>query len=624
MKKRLAIVISLLIATIILIGVALEAQTSRIPAPRKIEGTVINKRPVNWDKGKMGGDLLLAVFNAEPATFNASQSSETSSSIYIDRFLIRLFELDEDRGYWRVFPGDYAKGTEIEGPKGKMKAGYDMKVDGEKQILTIYLSKEVYYNDGTRMKADDWVYFWNEIMCDENIGHPSYNSTLVRMVSGDEKQIKAEKIDDFTFKMVYPRVLGEPELQAVYQAMPKHIVEPIKKAKGAEGITQLWGISTPAKELIGNGPWILKKYDLSNQSAEFAKNPKFFLKDEWNNRVPYLNRVLYTNAADFNTQLLKFKNKESDYLPVQSKDFKTIMEDSQKLGYDVWNGGPTSSIDFLLFNQNPESVALKGKPCYKWFSKKEFRQAMNYLVDRESLVQKVLNGLGEPDVSYFTKSSPYFDPAAQFDSEYNPEKAEKLLEKINIRDRDGNGIKEDNDGNEIKFIFMTNAGNTRRETTINLLAQDWKAYGIHATPSPMEFNVLIERLDNAPYDWQAMIMGLTGGLFPFEGENVYKSNGNLHMWYPYQDKPATDWEKKVDDLFDKAKFEPDFAKRRQYVTQMFQTMYDNYPMMPLIRRYSFLAAYKKLGNVNWDPWMSETGYDDAVGGEQNIRLYNKN
>jgi peptide/nickel transport system substrate-binding protein len=602
--------IFILIAVLIVFAVAatvITAQESNIPKPRNIEGTVITERPIVYEKGSYGGTMTAADYAGDPKTFNGTQANETSSTDLINRFHIYLVDFNDDTGEWFVIPGDESKGSA--GP------GYDMEVtDDGKQILTFYLRKDIYWTDGARMTADDWVYYWNTIECNEDIYTPGYPGTWVTLEDGSEEQIKAEKVNRYTFRFVYPRIIGEPELQASFQPMPKHIIQPEFEDRGAEGIAQLWGLDTPVENIVGNGPWVLTKYEQGSTTV-FERNERYFEKDEWNNRLPYLDKWVNKITADLNATLNLFKGKEVDFYGVDNKNFKQIVEDAEAEGYTVYNGGPATGFSFMSFNQNPDSELLKGTPKLGWFTNRDFREAMSLLIDREAIITQVYDGLAEPDTTYFHKASHYFDSNVQFTADYNVKKAQSLLEGIGIRDRNGDGIAEDADGNNIEFEITTNSGNTTRENIISIVSNEWNTYGISATPSPIDFNVLVGKLLDS-FDWECVMISLTGGQFPLTGENVYPHTGNLHMWNPKQDmdNPASEWEKQVTDLFYQAKYEPDFETRKYLLNEMFSIMYEQYPFIPLVRQYSFLAIYDEWKNVKWDVW-------NGLGGSNNKRLF---
>lgn len=580
-----------------------ETKESNVPRPEAIEGTVINERPILYKEGVPGGRYVISMMG-DFKTWNDSQSSDTSSSNMISRMQISVFDLDYDTGKWYVQLGDRTKGSYGE--------GYDMNVndDGTMEIV-IYLRDDIYWTDGTRLTADDFVYYWNDITRNEDVGSQAYGGTFLE-VDGEEKPIVAEKVDKFTYKFVYPTTMGDPELPISGGCMPKHILKPIMDSEGPDGVRQMWGIDTPLSEIIGYGPWVPENYS-QGESMTFKKNDRYFLKDEWNNNLPYLDQIVYLSVSDMNSSVLKFKNQELDMVSFPNSSFKDMVEGAEAGGYSVWNGGPAAGTLFVTFNQNPNSEKMKGTAKLRWFQDKRFRQAMNYLIDKESLIDKVLNGLGEPDKGFLHPASKYFNPDIQFPNEYNPDKALALLEEMGIRDRNGDSILEDEDNNNIEFELVTNTGNNQREKTMSIISANWNAYGVKSIPITIEFNVLVDQLLNN-YNWESMVMALSGGVWPTSGQNVWLSSADLHFWHPRQEEPATEWEAEVDRIFNTARNEPDLIKRKALWDQMYTILYDQLPQINLFRQYSFLAIYDKWENVNWDIFA-------GVGGNNTQRLF---
>ncbi len=578
---------------------------SLVSKPKHIENTIINNRPTQYQIGSNGGTFVLGDYNGDPKTFNIIVATEDVSLSIIKRFQISLMEYNEDTGEWFVFPGDHAKGD------GK---GYtlDMTDDG-KEIMTIYLRDDVFWTDGVKMNADDWVWFWNNIYTDQYISPGGHERTTIVMKDGSKEKITAEYINQFEFRLIFPRPLGEPEIFADFSPMPKHILEPIYEEKTQEDLFTLWSIDTPLTEIVGNGPWILTKY-LPNEALIFESNPKFFLKDMEGNNLPYLDKLIIISVLDQNTLNIKFVGGDLDTYQIQNSDFKQMVEGSEVGGYRLLNGGVSPDTEFVVFNQNRKSKRMKDNPVIEWFSKKEFRQAMSYLIDRKTIINQIHMGLAEPDSTYFSKSSPYFDPDIQVDDSYDPDRALTLLQSIGIRDRDGNGILEDDDENEIHFELNTNSGNKEREKTINSIVNSWKTYGINAFPSSIEFNVLVTRLTSS-YDWDSVLISLENGLFPFN-DNIYLSSGNLHIWNPKKTIPTTEWESRVDNLYLLAKYQPNFDIRKDLINDMFSILYDQLPMIPLVSKNIFRVVKNVWGNVNWDIW-------SEIGGYNNIRLFMK-
>ncbi len=579
---------------------------SLITDPIHVDSTVTNVRPTAYENGFTGGMLTLGDYSTDPKTFNIIVATEEVSLDIIRRFQISLMEYNEDTGEWFVFPGDHTK--------GKTGKGYSIETtESGQQIMTIYLRDDVLWTDGVLMKSDDWVWFWNNIYTDKYISPGGYEQSKVLMENGDERVIRAERISDFEFRFIFPRPVGESELFVDFSPMPKHILEPIYEKGTQEDLFTLWSVDTPLFKIVGNGPWVLSEYQ-RNEYLVFEANRQFFLKDDVGTPLPYLNRLKILSVLDQNTLYLKFMGGEVDSYLIQNADFKQIVENAEQSEYTVLNGGVSSGSEFIILNQNRKAKRMKDNPVIEWFSKKEFRKALSLLIDRETIVKQIHQGLAQPDSAYLDTASPYFDAGTQFDNSYDPERALKLLESIGIRDRNGDGILEDEDENKIRFELNTNSGNLEREKTINTIVSGWKTFGVRAFPSSIEFNLLVTRLTSS-YDWDAVLISLESGLFPFN-DNFYLSSGNIHVWNPRKEEPVTDWESDIDDLYRAAKYESDIELRKELINEMFSILYDQSPMIPLVKKNLFRVIKNDYGNVNWDRW-------SELGGRNSMRIFKR-
>ena len=71
-----------------------------------------------------------------------------------------------------------------------------------------------------------------------------------------------------------------------------------------------------------------------------------------------------------------------------------------------------------------------------------------------------------------------------------------MLKEIGIEKRNGDDFLTDADGNKIEFVLNTNTGNGQRQKMCLLIASDLEKLGMHVIFQPIEFNTLIDRLDN--------------------------------------------------------------------------------------------------------------------------------
>jgi peptide/nickel transport system substrate-binding protein len=106
-----------------------------------------------------------------------------------------------------------------------------------------------------------------------------------------------------------------------------------------------------------------------------------------------------------------------------------------------------------------------------------------------------------------------------------------------------------------------------------------------------------------------MIIGLSGSnIFPSQGSNVWPSSGNLHMWYPQQEEPATDWEARIDYLYNEGNYTIDKAKAKIIWDEYQEIILEQCPVISLIRSRGFWALRNR-----WD--FSNVYYDNINGAE---------
>ncbi|MCS7284291.1 MAG: ABC transporter substrate-binding protein, partial [Hydrogenobacter thermophilus] len=150
--------------------------------------------------------------------------------------------------------------------------------------------------------------------------------------------------------------------------------------------------------------------------------------------------------------------------------------------------------------------------------------------------------------------------------------------------------------------LLTNAGNKERETIGNIIKEDLEKIGVKVIFRPIDFNTLVSKISSPPYDWEAVIIGLTGSLDPYFGRNVWHSSGTLHMWNPRQETPQTPWERQVDELFDEGARELNPEKRVEIYKRAFLIITQEQPMIFIATPKSMLAVYPKFGNFFPTVW----------------------
>ena len=524
--------------------------------------------------GKYGGTLVLAT-TSDPKSFNAIVAKESSTTSVTDL----IFEgLTQTNGITlKVEP--------------KLAERWEVSSDG--LVWTFHLRKDVVWSDGYLFSADDVVFTFNDLIYNEKIPASARDIFTV-----DGKIFKVEKIDDHMVQFTLP-VRFAPFLRGMSQEiLPKHKLE---KAVIEGKFAFTWGIDTPPQEIIGTGAFKLKEY-VPGQRVVFEQNSKYWRKSSAEESLPFISKIVYLIVQNQDTVLLKFMEGEVDYCSLRGMDFPMLKPEEQKYNFMIYDVGPDFGSNFIVFNQN-SGVNLKTQQSFvepfklAWFTNLEFRRAIAHSIDKEKIVQILMNGLGYPQDSAMSPSSGFFYNPDAIKYKYDLAKAKEILRKAGFRDKNADGYLEDKSGHTIEFNLYTNSGSTERMQIASIIRHDLEKIGMKVNFLPLEFNNLVGKL-TATYDWDSIILGLTGGIEPHFGKNVWASDGQLHMWNPRQKSPQTAWETRVDDIFNAGVQELDEQKRKTLYDEWQVIISRELPVIHTVLGASLFAIRNKFENLH--------------------------
>ncbi len=520
--------------------------------------------------GVYGGTLYTAT-SSDPKTFNLVLANETSSTEAVGELFEGLTDVD----------------LKTLKPRGALSKSWEFREGGLRWIF--HLREKVFWFDGKPFTADDVVFTFNRIYFNPKIPNSTKDSFMVR---GELPKVR--KIDTMTVEFILPLPFAPLLYSLSAPIFPKHVVEEaVERGKFME----FWTVSTPPEKLIGTGPYRLVKY-LPGQYLIYERNRRYWKFDDWNKRLPYIEKKVKAILPDQNTQLLRFKAGELDFYGVRGDDYPELKKGEEKGNYTIYNLGPSLTADFICFNQKRGTI-----PDWKLklFRNRLFRWAISHSVDRKGIILTVYNGLGYPVYAPVTPANKlYWDPNyPKFP--YNLKKAKQLLEAIGLKDRNGDGWLETPDGHRVEFNLLTNSNNPARVQIGAILKYDLKRIGIKVNFQPLDFNNLVEKLLHT-HDFDAVIIGLTGSIDPNGGKNVWMSSGELHMWNPNQKKPETEWEAEVDRLFEEAATTLDFKKRVELYKKAYYIITYQQPLIYIAAPLVLEAARNRVKNYYPTVW----------------------
>jgi peptide/nickel transport system substrate-binding protein len=353
---------------------------------------------------------------------------------------------------------------------------------------------------------------------------------------------------------------------------------------------------------VTSGAFRLKEY-LAAQRIVFVKNPDYYIINTKKQKLPYLDKVVYLIVGDLNNEILKFEAKEIDVISLRGSNVARYKEIEKNSDYKIYNIGADTGTMFVILNlnkrKNPEGQYYVTPEKQFWFNDLNFRKAIDYALDRKNMVQNVANGLGEPLFTAESLNSIFLNKNIKGHNQ-DIKKAQELLKDSGFY-VGKNGKLFDKFNNRVEFDLYTNAGNTEREALGVMVKQDLETLGMRVNFKPIEFNSLVNKMTTT-LDWDMIIMGLTGSpLEPHGGKNVWFSDGSLHIFNQRTGKEKQDdrfeFEKQLDDIFEKGALEIDFAKRKALYDKYQQIVYDEKPVIYIYSPIRVIAIRKKFKNI---------------------------
>lgn len=545
---------------------------------------------------KQGGTLIRSIIGSNPKTFNPWTATDTES---------REMSGHMFRGLTSI---DYYSGEVIPDMAAEVTAAPD------NLTYTIRLRKGLKWSDGKPITAEDVAFTWNTIIA-KGYGNSSFRD----IVSIDGKPPVVTVVDELTNKFVtakpfvpFTRLLAVP-------VAPKHVMEKIIRSKdGRKKFDNLWSQDVDPHSLVTSGPFVLERY-VPGERVEFKRSTGFYMIDPGGQRLPKLDRLIYTFVSDVTVNRMKFEQKDIDITQIRPRDAVKFLKEQQKGNFKLYNLGQAYGSYFLTFNLNrrldPATQKSYVDPIKsKWFNDTNFRQAINHALNREQMVANYFKGIGFSAFWSLPPASPFFNKDL-------PEFKQDLAYAINLLSQAGfkkqeDGYLYDSDGNKVEFDILATAGGTMNEAIAGMVTDDLKKLGIKVNYQQLEFNALVDRVNNK-LDWQAMLFGLSGDpLEPNDTGNVFRSDGRLHLFDQrlpnnagiISVNDARPWEKRLDEIFNQGVSEFDKEKRRALYNEFQKIIYDECPLIYLVNPMVIIAARNTIGNFEPTPLsQAETG-----------------
>ena len=482
-----------------------------------------------------GPKVLKLNLHSEPPTADPGIAEDTTSSTIITATFEGLTRVGKDNKVHEA-----------------AAESYTVSEDGKKYTFKIRDNK---WSNGDAVTAKDFEFAWKRALDPKTASNYAYQLYYVKGAeaynkgTGKVEDVGVKAVDDKTLEVE----LNNPtpfflELVAFKTYFPVN-------QKVVEG-NEKWAMD--AKTIVGNGPFKMETWEHKSKLI-VVKNDNYWDKDNVK-----LDKIEFSMVEDENTELSMFENGELD-----------------------WAGSPTSALPTDAIPALKESGKMTTQPIagtyfYRFntekapFNNAKIRKAFAYAIDRQGLIDNILQAGQLPATGYIPMSMALNKDGYFKDKDL--EAAKKMLEE---------GMQE---AGISKFPAITLSYNTSEghKKIAEAIQDQWKKnLGVDVKLENKEWKVYLDDVHQGKYQ-----VARAGWLGDF--------NDPINFLEMFKDKDGgnndTRWENpKYKELLNQSALEPDLEKRKAILAEAEQILMDEMPIMPI---YYYTQSWVKNDKVD--------------------------
>jgi peptide/nickel transport system substrate-binding protein len=491
------------------------------------------------------GGTLVDAMSGEPSGLIAMMAGESSASAIASNIFNSLLKYD--------------KNLEL---TGELAQSWD--VSSDQKTITFHLKPNLKWADGMPLTSEDVLFTWKTVTDDKTRSPYGADYKLVK---------KAEAPDSKTFKVSYAQPYA-PALDSWsgLHILPKHLLK-------EQDIN-----NTPfSRNPVGSHYYQLDQWK-KGESLSLKRNPN---ATQGQAKIDHLvSRIIPDRASQF----LELMADNIDSMSLNSIQYARIFPSRPDLNAKIAQYKELgNSYTYLGFN-------LKHKP----FDDVRIRQAVNYAIDKQEIIDGVLLGLGLPMASPYKPGTRWSNPKLQ-PYPYDPQKAIALMKEAGFEDHDHDGIL-DRDGQPLSFEILTNQ-NKEREMSAVLVQRRLKEIGVDVKIRVVEWATFISRFIKTG-DFNVVLLGWGLGLEPDQ----------FNIWHSSQQAPGQFnfigyKNPKVDKLLEAGRLELNPDKRMKIYHEFAEILLEDSPIVYLSAGYSLQGVHKRIKGIDEPPPAAGIGHN---------------
>jgi len=521
---------------------------------------------------RVGGQLV-ATIRSEPRTFNRYIGRDAASETVSLLTQAKLVRVNRTTGEIEPWLAD----------------SWTLAPDGVS--YTVKLRPGVTFSDGVPFTSADVVFAF-EALYDDTVASPVADSVTV-----GGKRLEVSAPDATTVVIRFPSPFG-PGLRLLDNVpiLPKYKLE---AALRAGTFASAWGPTTPPSEMSGLGPFVLEEYQ-AGQRLVFERNPHYWRRDPDGVTLPYLDRLILEIVPDQNAELLRLQAGETDLTQseVRPEDYATLKRQAEAGRLRLEDVGIGLDLDSLWFNLKPAAKARD--PRRAWLQSGELRHAISEAVDRRAFAESVFLGAAVPSYGAVSPGNTRWYATDVPADPYDPGAARTLLAGLGLVDGNGDGMLEDRSGAPVRFTLLTMKGNSPLERGAAFLREELRKVGISVDVVPLETGAVVQRIEGGDYD-AVYFRFQASDTDPAVNLDLWLTSGAFHVWNPSQMAPATEWERRVDDLMRQQVSSLDEGQRKWLFAEVQRVLAEHRPLLTFAAPRFLVAISSRVAHATPAP-----------------------
>ncbi len=435
-------------------------------------------------------------------------------------------------------------------------------VSSDGLTYTFFLRRGVFWHDGAPFTADD-VVFTAGVMAD-----PDFQALDPSGLFDLWSSVKVEKVDDYAVRFTLSEPFAPFLDYSTVGILPAHLLKQVPVSDLPKSAFNY--------QPVGTGPFTVES--VSAKEVRLKSNPAYY------GERPRLQSVAFRFFPDVESIWTAYQKRQVDGLgQVPPAALARIQSTPSLRLYSA----RLAQITMVLLNlQDPE---------LPFFAEVPVRQALMWGLDRQGLIERVLDGQGILANSVIFPESWAYHPAAPAYT-FDPTKAMRLLEDAGWKDADGDGVRE-KEGRTLSFTLLTSEDPVWQEVA-GELARQWRAIGVEAVPETVGFYELVGRY-LYPRRFQAALVSveLAGDPDPYPLWHSTQAAEKGQNWAGFADRRA-------DEVMEEARRIVDQTRRAELYAEFQAIFAEQVPAVLLYYPVYNYAVDQRLKNVQLGPLMS--------------------